>query len=185
MRSAKPSPSPRSFLPANFSGTPRSVGLVLAIPFASLVLAIPAAAQGNWDPADSDGDGLPDAFEEYYFGAGNLSQTAAGDPDGDTVPNSLELAAGRNPTLAETTPGTPDWHGVPGALRLERWNGVAGSTLQNLYAASVFPAQPGYAGFTTSASVPSNQADNYGTRIRGWLTAPATGDYRFHIAGDD
>ena len=185
MRSAKPSPSPRSFLPANFSGTPRSVGLVLAIPFASLVLANPAAAQGNWDPADSDGDGLPDAFEEYYFGAGNLSQTAEGDPDGDTVPNSLELAAGRNPTLAQTTTGTPDWHGVPGALRLERWNGVAGSTLQNLYAASVFPAQPGYAGFTTAASVPSNQADNYGTRIRGWLTAPASGDYRFHIAGDD
>ena len=30
-----------------------------------------------------------------------------------------------------------------------------------------------------------NFADNYGQRIRGYITAPATGDYTFWVAGDD
>lgn len=33
--------------------------------------------------------------------------------------------------------------------------------------------------------VPSNAGDNDGARVRGYLTAPATGNYRFWIAGDD
>ena len=32
---------------------------------------------------------------------------------------------------------------------------------------------------------PTNWADNYGTRLRGYITAPATGDYTFWIASDD
>jgi hypothetical protein len=28
-------------------------------------------------------------------------------------------------------------------------------------------------------------ADSYGGRLRGWVTAPQTGDYTFFIAGDD
>ena len=29
------------------------------------------------------------------------------------------------------------------------------------------------------------EADNYGTRMRWYITAPATGNYTFWIAGDD
>lgn len=133
--------------------------------------------------ADTDADGLDDAWETLHFG--NLTQTAAGDPDGDTVPNSLEYAAGRNPTQSETTPGTPDWHGVPGTLRLERWDGITGSALSSLFTASAFPQAPSTKGFTTSANASANQGDNFGLRLRGWVTAPVTGDYRFHIAADD
>jgi hypothetical protein len=35
------------------------------------------------------------------------------------------------------------------------------------------------------AEIPSNAADSYGGRLRGWVTAPQTGDYTFFIAGDD
>jgi hypothetical protein len=54
--------------------------------------------------ADSDADGLPDAWEIVYFG--NLSPTASGDPDGDGLTNAQEYALGRNPTkgaLPDTT----------------------------------------------------------------------------------
>ncbi len=49
---------------------------------------------------DSDGDGLADTWEQFYFS--NLAQTAAGDPDGDGLTNTEELAANSNPTLADT-----------------------------------------------------------------------------------
>jgi len=45
--------------------------------------------------ADSDSDGLPDSWEQQYFG--NLNQNAAGDPDGDNVSNLIEFKQGRHP----------------------------------------------------------------------------------------
>lgn len=40
---------------------------------------------------DTDGDGLPDAWEERWFGAGNLSQGADDDPDADDLTNLEEF----------------------------------------------------------------------------------------------
>ncbi len=51
---------------------------------------------------DTDGDGLSDAWETQYFGAGNLSQTASGDPDNDGLTNIQEQTAGTNPTVPDT-----------------------------------------------------------------------------------
>jgi hypothetical protein len=51
------------------------------------------------DNPDSDGDGLPDSWENQYFG--NLSQTASGDPDGDGRTNAQEYADGTNPTVPQ------------------------------------------------------------------------------------
>jgi hypothetical protein len=48
-------------------------------------------------PADTDGDGLADAWELLYFG--NLNQGANDDPDGDGLNNLQEFQQGRNPTL--------------------------------------------------------------------------------------
>jgi len=50
--------------------------------------------------ADSDNDGLPDSWENTYFG--NLSQTASGDPDNDGLTNAQEFASGTNPNNADT-----------------------------------------------------------------------------------
>jgi hypothetical protein len=44
---------------------------------------------------------------------------------------------------------------------------------------------PDVVGTLTSFDAPVNDGDNYGQRIRGYLTAPKTGTYRFWIAGDD
>jgi hypothetical protein len=62
--------------------------------------------------ADTDGDGLPDAWERLHFG--NLSPTAGDDPDGDGMNNLQEYLAGTNPlngndnlriTVFSTPPG--------------------------------------------------------------------------------
>jgi hypothetical protein len=56
----------------------------------------------NAPAADTDGDGLPDAWEMQHFG--NLAQNAGGDPDGDGLTNLQEYQQGRNPTK----PAQPD-----------------------------------------------------------------------------
>ncbi len=50
--------------------------------------------------ADTDGDGLPDVWEDQFFG--NLDQTATGDPDGDTLDNLAEFKAGTLPGKADS-----------------------------------------------------------------------------------
>lgn len=47
---------------------------------------------------DSDTDGLPDDWEQFYFT--NLVQTATGDFDADRASNESEFQGGTNPTLA-------------------------------------------------------------------------------------
>lgn len=51
---------------------------------------------------DSDGDGLPDGWEQEHFGG--LSQTTGGDPDADSYSNLQEFQAGTDPMDPASTP---------------------------------------------------------------------------------
>jgi 3-phytase len=85
------------------------------VPWESIANAFdpPLRIDTAWDPrrvgapssGDSDGDGLPDSWEERYFG--DLDENGAGDPDGDGFTNLEEYAAGSDPTDAASRPGTP------------------------------------------------------------------------------
>lgn len=68
-----------------------------------------------------------------------------------------------------------------GTISYERWNSVSGTSISNIPLTNT----PSATGTYTSFEIPSNAADNYGMRLRGYLTAPATGAYTFWIAGDD
>ncbi|WP_367870295.1 LamG-like jellyroll fold domain-containing protein [Luteolibacter sp. Populi] len=57
---------------------------------------------------DSDGDGLPDAWEYANFGAGNLSESATGDFDLDFATNLLEYQSGTNPANPASFPDADD-----------------------------------------------------------------------------
>ena len=56
-------------------------------------------------PNDTDGDGLPDAWELTNF-VSITAQDGNGDPDGDFASNALEYAASSNPTNAASWPET-------------------------------------------------------------------------------
>ena len=51
---------------------------------------------------DTDGDGLPDAWEQQYFGSLTMAASAADDSDGDGRTNQQEFEAGTNPNKADT-----------------------------------------------------------------------------------
>ena len=57
---------------------------------------------GDFDPeVDTDGDGLPDGYEERYF-PGDLTQLGIGDFDGDTVNDPAEYLNGTDPTAPDS-----------------------------------------------------------------------------------
>ena len=60
------------------------------------------------------------------------------------------------------------------------WTNVPGTTLSSI----LLNTPPNETGLITNLEAPQNDGDNFGARIRGSLTAPATGSYRFWITGD-
>jgi GH35 family endo-1,4-beta-xylanase len=72
-----------------------------------------------------------------------------------------------------------------GTITREVWNNITGTSVSNLTSNSNYPNSPTSSTAATSFEAPTNTADNYGTRMRGFLNVPATGAYTFYIAGDD
>ena len=68
-----------------------------------------------------------------------------------------------------------------GTILREQWNNVSGTSIT----AIPLNNPPASTSQLTLFEAPSNTADNYGSRIRGYICAPATGNYTFYIAGDD
>ncbi|QHT70451.1 T9SS type A sorting domain-containing protein [Rhodocytophaga rosea] len=68
-----------------------------------------------------------------------------------------------------------------GSILREKWVNVTGNSV------SAIPVNtaPASSSQLTSFESASNQGDNYGERIRGYLCVPASGSYTFYIAGDD
>jgi hypothetical protein len=74
--------------------------------------------------------------------------------------------------------------GTNKALR-EWWTGVSGGTVSNLTSNVNYPYNPTGRELGHSFEGPTNWADSYGTRIRGYLNPITTGSYTFWIASDD
>ena len=82
---------------------------------------------------DTDGDGLEDWWEEYYFG--NLDQGPDDDPDGDGIVNSDEQAAGTEPYLAIVDITKDNSSGFSVSIH---WNAVVGREYSVEFSDSVF-----------------------------------------------
>ena len=74
--------------------------------------------------------------------------------------------------------------GTGNVLR-EYWTSVAGVNVSDLTGSTSYPGTPTAKSYPTMLEAPYNWADNYGTRMRGYVYPPMTGDYTFWIAGDD
>jgi hypothetical protein len=112
-------------------------------------------------PLDRDVDGLPDAWEQTYFGS--LSQTPGGDFDGDGYSNGEEHEAEANPANAAFTPLDTDGDGLPDAWEQSHFLSLAqtgagdfdndGYSNQAEYQGGTSPTNP--------ASVPVGVVVNY------------------------
>eukprot|EP00957_Ditylum_brightwellii_P061912 4698472-Ditylum_brightwellii.AAC.1 len=69
---------------------------------------------------------------------------------------------------------------------LETWRNINGYNLGNLYASPKFPDSPDSTGTITGLlEIPIDSANSYGSRLSGYITAPATGEYTFWVASDN
>ncbi|UCG58083.1 MAG: hypothetical protein JSU70_00985 [Phycisphaerales bacterium] len=73
----------------------------------------------------------------------------------------------------------------PGKIVREWWLGFAGVTVAVLTSNPRYPDDPDGYELVDLFEGPVDWADNYGSRLSGWLYPPATGDYTFWIATDD
>jgi ELWxxDGT repeat protein len=68
-----------------------------------------------------------------------------------------------------------------GTILREYWGNVKGGKVTDIPVSAAPTSSTQISSFET----PANIGDNYGQRIRGYICAPASGNYTFYIAGDD
>ena len=72
-----------------------------------------------------------------------------------------------------------------GAITRHVWTNVSGTTVTSLTSLATYPNSPSQSGTLSSFDAPRDIADNYGSRVFGWVHPPVTGNYRFYIHSDD
>ena len=76
---------------------------------------------------------------------------------------------------------------APGTGRITRqwWMGIGGTAISDLTNNLRYPGSPDGWEYVTTFEGPVDWANDYGSRLYGWLFAPASGDYTFWVSGDD
>jgi len=72
-----------------------------------------------------------------------------------------------------------------GSILREYWTGVGGSVVSNLTSNANYPDNPTRRNYPAVFEAPRDWADNYGTRMRGYVHPAVSGMYTFSIASDD
>jgi hypothetical protein len=72
-----------------------------------------------------------------------------------------------------------------GSILREYWSGISGAAVSDLTSNSNYPDNPTGKDQLSSFEAPTDWAEKYGTRVRGFITAPTAGAYVFWIASDD
>ncbi len=72
-----------------------------------------------------------------------------------------------------------------GQITREWWTGITGVAVADLTGSPDYPANPNGRDLISSFSTPTNWDDYHGQRVRGFLTVPTTGQYRFYVTSDD
>ncbi len=81
--------------------------------------------------------------------------------------------------------GVPQCIGATGSITREYFANIAGVSVSDMVNSPNFPSNPTTVNYPTSFQGPVNFANNYGTRMRGYIIAPQTGDYTFTLTSDD
>lgn len=100
--------------------------------------------------------------------------TPTGNPTGDGIANLVKFAYGLDPTIAAD---------FANGLTREHWNDLPGCRVAELTGSRYRFLLPADERTLVPGIDESGEADGYGARYRGFLTAPVTGTYYFWIAG--
>jgi hypothetical protein len=127
---------------------------------------------------------------------GPLSFAATGDEDiYTTVDTNIVLQSPGQHIMRFSMDGGGEWNvdrikfikvgGGTGKILREWWTGITGSSVSILTSNVNYPHNPTGRELITKLEGPTNWANNYGTRIRGYLHPALGGIYTFWIASDD
>gem|GEM_PF-2532075 len=139
-------------------------------------MAAPSGKEG-----DRLGIGLHDAWKQRWGldgQSGDGPNGPWGDPDEDGLLNWQEQLAGTDPRKA-------DAEGIPGFVRWEIWRDVLGQYVFDLTRSARFPQQPDALRYLHRLEIPVGNGNDYGSRVRGFIKAPATGEYTFMVIAND
>ena len=123
--------------------------------------------------------------------SGSAQSYATGTQSFDAAGNSYSGSVKLNPfsslilvtdvAATATTPVANATCSATGTILREEWDNTGGTSISNI----PLQTKPTSASQLTAFEGPLNVADNYGSRIRGYICAPQTGTYIFWVAGDD
>jgi endoglucanase len=104
-----------------------------------------------------------------------------GDASGTVNPRVVRILGNTTVTANFVPTGT----GGSGTILREYWLNVQGNTVASLTGSANYPGSPTGSEQLNSFEGPTNVADQYGSRVRGYIHPPITGAYTFWIASDD
>ncbi len=156
--------------------------------------------------------GLPEAAYRVYLYTweDNASQTYSMTLEGQTIVSSRSSGAAgtwkkhgpfkarvSDGTMQVTTTGQVNVSGIElwqeeinapvascsatGTILRELWRNVPGNAIADVPVSEA----PSFTSQLTSLETPADRGDHYGTRVRGYVCPPTTGNYTFWVAGDD
>ncbi len=131
----------------------------------------------HWDFSDGTNSTDPMPLKTFTQSGGHVVVLTVTDDDG--------LTGQATKTISVIVPGPAECVGANGSLLAERWNSISGTSVSDLVNHPNFPNNPSVAFHPTSFQGPVNIGDNYGTRVRGYIIPPITGEYTFTLTSDD
>jgi hypothetical protein len=107
--------------------------------------------------------------------------------DAEMIGNDIYVLeySGKSPKIWKVTMPLAPNCSTDAYLTKEQYNNIPGAQIIDLIGNSSYPDHPSVTTHINSFESPLNTGDNFGTRIRGLITPPVTGNYTFWIAGTD
>lgn len=102
-----------------------------------------------------------------------------------TVTDNTGLTGTATKVITVLSYDPPQCVGATGSIMRQVWNNITGNYIPNLTSSANYPNSPSSTNYPTSFTGGSAIGDNYGTRFRGYIIAPTTGNYVFTACSDD
>lgn len=74
---------------------------------------------------------------------------------------------------------------ISSGVKLETWTGINGQLVSNLTSNARYPSSPNTTEYVSTFDIGMNKGDAYGSRMRGCVRIPETGQYYFYVSGDN